>query len=132
MVPAMRVFKPSVGKRVMVLMPDSPAVSFAQLSVLPAPSDVTMPRPVTTTSGRPILSLPAVIFSLSSADALDHREAFASPVPDAGHQDWSHIPVRWPLQTGRVTGRKQTTMIKYGRGQRDVHGELRLQPVTEI
>ena len=44
------------GKRVMARMPDSPAVSLAQLSVLPAPSEVTTPRPVTTTIGRPILS----------------------------------------------------------------------------
>src|SRR5512142_2702524 len=62
----MRVFNPSVGKRVMALMPDSPAVSLAQLSVLPAPSEVTAPRPVTTTIGRPILSLPAAIFALLS------------------------------------------------------------------
>src|ERR1039458_7676041 len=40
-----------------IWMPDSPAVSLAQLSVLPAPSEVTTPRPVTTTIGRPILSL---------------------------------------------------------------------------
>src|SRR4026208_2220961 len=64
MVPAIRVFRPSVGKRVIVLMPDSPLVSLAQLSVLPAPSEVTTPSPVTTTTGRPILSLPAVIVSL--------------------------------------------------------------------
>src|ERR1700751_63761 len=73
MVPAMRVFKPSVGKRVMVLIPDSPAVSFAQLSDLPAPSDVTTPRPVTTTSGRPILSFPAAIFALLSRSVLPTR-----------------------------------------------------------
>ena len=48
----------------MVLMPDSPAVSFAQLSVLPAPSEVTTPRPVTTTIGRPNLSLPCCHRSL--------------------------------------------------------------------
>ncbi len=53
MEPAIVVFSPSVGKRVIVRMPDSPAVSFVQLSVLPAPSDVTMPMPVTTTIGRP-------------------------------------------------------------------------------
>jgi hypothetical protein len=53
MEPAIVVFRPSVGKRVMVWMPDSPAVSFAQLSALPAPSEVTMPMPVTTTIGRP-------------------------------------------------------------------------------
>ena len=55
-VPAIVVFSPSIGKRVTVRMPDSPAVSLAQLSALPAPSDVTMPMPVTTTIGLPKLS----------------------------------------------------------------------------
>src|SRR5882762_10337278 len=55
-VPAMVDFRPSTGKRVTVRMPDSPAVSFAQLSSLPAPSDVTTPMPVTTTIGLPNLS----------------------------------------------------------------------------
>src|SRR4029079_9313857 len=64
MVPAIRVFNPSVGKRVIVLMPDSPPASLAQLSLLPASREVTTPSPVTTTTGRPILSLPAVIASL--------------------------------------------------------------------
>ena len=94
MVPAMRVFRPSVGKRVIVLMPDSPAVSLAQLSALPAPSEVTTPRPVTTTSGRPILSLPVVIFRSPSANSFDQRETFASPVSDAGHHDLGQIPGR--------------------------------------
>src|SRR6185437_3318531 len=64
--PAMRVLSPSVGKRLMVRMPDSPAASLAQLSVLPAPSEVTTPRPVTTTIGRPILSLVLAICALLS------------------------------------------------------------------
>jgi hypothetical protein len=37
-------------------MPDSPAVSFFQLSALPAPSEVMTPMPVTTTTGRPFWS----------------------------------------------------------------------------
>src|SRR6185295_15470416 len=74
MVPAILVFKPSVGKRVIVLMPDSPPVSLAQLSVLPAPSEVTTPRPVTTTTGRPILSLPAAIVFLLNRPALRERD----------------------------------------------------------
>src|SRR5215510_9093642 len=64
MVPAILVFRLSVGKRVIALMPDSPPVSLVQLSLLPAPSEVTTPSPVTTTTGRPILSLPAAIASL--------------------------------------------------------------------
>ena len=59
--PAIVVFKPSVGKRVMVRIPDSPAVSFFQLSALPAPSEVTTPMPVMTTIGLPDLSRVAVI-----------------------------------------------------------------------
>ena len=53
--------RPSVGKRVIVLMPDSPAQSLAQLSVLPEPRDVTTPMPVTTTTGLPDLSRIAVM-----------------------------------------------------------------------
>jgi hypothetical protein len=34
-------------------MPDWPEVSFFQLSSLPMPSEVTMPMPVTATTGRP-------------------------------------------------------------------------------
>ncbi len=52
-VPAMRVFKPSVAKRVMAWMPERPAVSSRQLSAVPTPSEVTTPMPVTTTIGRP-------------------------------------------------------------------------------
>jgi hypothetical protein len=59
----MVVFKPSIGKRVTVRMPDSPAVSFAQLSVLPAPSDVMTPIPVTTTIGLPNLSRSAAMIT---------------------------------------------------------------------
>ena len=61
-VPAIVVFRPSVGKRVMVRIPDSPAVSFVQLSALPEPSEVTTPMPVTTTIGLPNLSREAVMF----------------------------------------------------------------------
>ena len=64
-VPAIVDFRPSIGKRVTVRMPDSPAVSFSQLSALPAPSDVTTPMPVTTTIGLPNLSRGAVMMSPS-------------------------------------------------------------------
>src|SRR5262245_56255536 len=132
MVPAMRVFRPSVGKRLMVLMPDSPAVSFAQLSTLPAPNEVTTPRPVTTTSGRPDLSLPVAIFRSPSANAFDQRETFASPVPNTRYDNLCQIPGHWLLQTGQVTGRKQTTTTKRHGSQCDIHGELRLQSMAEI
>jgi hypothetical protein len=53
--PAIVVLRPSLAKRVMRWMPDSPAVSLAQLSAFPAPSEVMTPLPVTTTTGRPLL-----------------------------------------------------------------------------
>src|SRR5215510_1732722 len=125
----MRVFSPSVAKRVMVLMPDLPAVSLVQLSVLPAPSEVTTPRPVTTTCGRPDLSLPVAIFRSPSTIPLDQREAFAPPVANASYYDLHQIACHWPLDPGRVTRRKQTTMTKRDGSQRDIHSELRLQPM---
>src|SRR5438309_1530897 len=54
-VPAIVVLRPSLAKRVMRWMPDSPAVSLAQLSALPAPSEVITPMPVTTTTRCPLL-----------------------------------------------------------------------------
>jgi hypothetical protein len=64
-VPATLVFSESVPNRVIFRMPDSPAVRRRQLSLLPAPSEVTRPLPVTTTIGRPALSrmLPMYPFS---------------------------------------------------------------------
>ena len=83
--PAMVVLSPSTGNRLMRWMPDSPAVSFAQLSALPAPSEVTMPMPVTTTTGRPALSRWEDI-SVSFC-RFDERHALAAPVPDPGDDD---------------------------------------------
>ncbi len=62
--PAIVVLRPSLAKRVMRWMPDSPAVSLAQLSAFPAPSEVMTPMPVTTTTGRPFLSRADAISSL--------------------------------------------------------------------
>src|ERR1035438_3926031 len=123
MVPAMRVRRPSVGKRVMARMPDSPPVSLAQLSVLPAPSDVITPRPVTTTVGRPCLSFDDGIVRPPSAGPFYQCEAFAPPMPDPGHHDLLQIAGHRLLQSGRVAGRKQTTMIEYDGRQRHVHDE---------
>src|SRR5205809_5265701 len=79
-VPAIVVLRPSLAKRVMRWMPDSPAVSLAQLSALPAPSEVITPMPVTTTTGCPLL--PDAI-QASSADRFDKRHAPSPPVTDA-------------------------------------------------
>src|ERR1039458_9168423 len=130
--PAMRALRPSVAKRVMAGMPDSPAVSLAQLSVLPAPSEVTTPSPVTTTIGRPILSFVDGILCSPSANPVDQSEGFASPMSDTGHHDLAQFGAHRAFQPGRVAGREQTTMAERDRGQRHIHGELRFQPMTEI
>src|SRR5580704_1897449 len=52
----MVVRSPSVGKREIRFMPDTPPVNLLQLSDLPTPSEVTTPMPVTATTGRPSLS----------------------------------------------------------------------------
>ena len=65
----MVVRKPSVGKREMRRMPETPPVSFAQLSDVPMPSEVTTPIPVTAMIGRPFLSRVAVVIPLSFSRA---------------------------------------------------------------
>src|SRR5574340_729941 len=131
MVPAMRVFRPAVAKRVMLWMPDSPAVSFAQSSGLAAPSDVTMPVPVTTTTGRPCLSF-AVAIVVSSAGRLDNRQTFAAPVPDPGYHHLAQRAGHGLFQPGRVSWRKQPSMAEGDRSESDVHDELWFRPVPEI
>src|SRR3954463_14065595 len=112
----MRVFKLSVAKRVMPRMPDCPAVSFAQFSSLPAPREVIMPAPVTTTIGRPMLSLPAVI-STPSVDALDERQAFPAPMADAGDQHLLQRALHRLFETARVTWRKQFAVLQRQSGE---------------
>src|SRR5450755_3379880 len=102
-VPAIVDLRPSIGKRVTVRMPDSPAVSFFQLSVLPAPSDVTTPIPVTTTIGLPALSRGAVMFSPSVLpfyllDRLDQSHAFALPVTGSHDDNLGRRPGHFNLQ----------------------------------
>ncbi len=106
-VPAIVDFKPSIGKRVTVRMPDSPAVSFAQLSVLPAPSDVTTPMPVTTTIGLPNLSRGAVMISpvesraMCLLDCLDQGHALALPVAGPDDDNLGRRSGHFNLQPGR-------------------------------
>ncbi len=62
--PAIVVRSPASGKRLIRRMPDWPAVSRAQLSSNPWPSEVSTPMPVTTTTGRPWLSKSRAILTL--------------------------------------------------------------------
>src|SRR5262245_60722245 len=125
-------FSPSVGKRVMLWIPDSPAVSFFQLSVLPAPSEVTTPIPVTTTTGLPALSFVAVISASPSGHRLDKGEAFAAPMPDTRHHNLVQTAGHRSFHARLASWSEQLTMADCDRGERDIHGKLRLQPMAEI
>src|ERR1700716_1198936 len=135
-VPAIVVFRPSVGKRVMVRMPDSPAVSFVQLSALPEPSDVTTPIPVTTTIGLPNLSRVAVISTPSSrwtgsADCFDQRHAFAPPMASPHHDNLGRGFGYFNLQPGGIVRRKQCAARDRKRSKRKPQRKLRLHCMAE-
>src|SRR6476660_2576712 len=99
MVPAILVFRPSVGKRVIVLMPDAPLVSLAQLSLLPAPSESS--RQV---RSRPQQAAPSCPYPppslLSSTNPFNVSETFATPMTHAGYDHLLQLSGQRPLQTG--------------------------------
>src|SRR5439155_4834366 len=115
-VPANLVFRPSVAKRVMLRMPDLPAVRFFQFSYLPAPSEVTTPMPVTTTTGRPALSWEDDICS-PSGRRFEQREAFATPMSDRGDDRLGQRAFHGPLHARVVAWSEQTTMAQRERGE---------------
>src|SRR5882724_9663866 len=150
-VPAIVVRKPSVGKRVSVRMPDSPAVSFSQLSVLPAPSEVTTPIPVTTTIGRPNLSRAAVMLSPPFVpvrpaswlpesclpeswllDRLDQSHAFAPPVPGPDHHNLGRRLRHFNLHARGIAGRKQGAARHRQRRKAKSQRKLGLHGVAEL
>ena len=124
--------RPSVGKRVMRWMPDLPAVSLAQLSALPAPSEVTTPMPVTTTIGRPALSVmrrhAALLQPTASTSARPSPRQWPTPVTTTCFSGAVHRPL-----DARVVGRrKQTTTADARARPARIHRKLRLEPMTEI
>src|SRR5258705_12452031 len=116
-VPAIVVLRPSLAKRVMRWMPDSPAVSLAQLSPLPAPSEVITPMPVTTTTGCPFLP---DAMQASSADRLDKRHALSAPVADGGHRDAPKRAFILPFDPRRAHRREQIFSTAAQGGEREV------------
>src|SRR5258707_6439567 len=122
-VPAIVVLRPSLAKRVMRWMPDSPAVSLAQLSPLPAPSEVITPMPVTTTTGCPFLP---DAMQASSADRLDKRHALSAPVADGGHRDAPKRAFILPFDPRGAHRRGQHFLAAGRRGER--HASLVLRP----
>src|SRR5829696_3253614 len=130
--PATLVFRLSVAKRVILWMPDSPAVRRAQLSALPSPREVTTPKPVTTTIGRPALSVFADIMRSPSAHRFDQRQAFTPPMPHARDHHLRNGSIHGRFHTRFVSGREQLTTADNRRGQRDIHRKLRLQGMPKI
>src|SRR6185436_2089064 len=90
--PAIVVLSPSLAKRVMRWMPDSPAVSLAQLSALPVPSEVMTPMPVTTTIGRPRLSRADAMSALLHLTASIRAMPSPRQWPTAVTTTWSSGP----------------------------------------
>src|SRR5262249_3144145 len=133
MVPATLVFNPSVEKRVIARMPDSPAVRRCQFSLFPAPSDVMTPIPVTTTMGRPALSRVPCMFlgSPCSMDGFDERHALSPPMPDTGHDRLGQGTLRRTLDRRSVAGREQYAMTHREGRKRNIHRKLRLHPVAD-
>ena len=131
-VPAIVVFSPSVGKRVMVRMPDLPAVSFFQLSALPAPSEVTTPMPVTTTIGLPNLSRVAVMFPpcdhlIASTSAMPSPRQWPAPITTI----WDGACGHFNLEPRSLVGRKQRAARDRQRRQRQPQRKLRFHGVAE-
>src|SRR5687768_12071328 len=112
-------------------MPDSPAERRAQLSSLPSPSEVTTPYPVTTTIGRPALSFFAAISS-PSAGGFHQRQALAPPMADAGHDHLVDRAFGRRLDSRFIPRREELTTADDGRGQRNIHGKLRLHGMADI
>ena len=120
-VPAMVVFRPSVGKRVIGLMPDRPAAIALQLSDLPTPRDVTSPMPVTTTTRRPLLSKLALPMACASVHRRDEAEALAAPWAESGDEDSVGTRLARKLVAGAVERRIEDTL---GNGQgRERHSD---------
>ena len=110
-------------------MPEWPAVSARQLSCLPAPSEVSTPMPVTTTTGRPrLIEIRASHRRLLRR--LDHAPAprrangpRTSPAPGATRPSIGCL--------GGFERREQPAARQRHRRQRQVGGERRLQRVAE-
>src|SRR5690606_10862928 len=147
MVPAMVVRRCSVGKRVMRLIPERPAVSADQLSLRPTPSEVTTPMPVMATTGRPRLSRTPIAPSFvqdrdhysaltpwrrrgsarrlvgersatgRSLDRLDQAQAFAAPATPRVDDDRLRRRRHRLLEAGLVDGLVESLPRQRERGE---------------
>src|SRR5262249_34758879 len=126
-VPAIVVLRLAFGNRLMRRMPEVPAASLAQLSSLPAPSEVMIPIPVTTTVGFPLLSR----IALSLSRRFNEPHAFTAPVADGSDGDLMERTFIWLFDPGRVERREQLFATEHERRNGDVHHELRFHAVAD-
>src|SRR5678815_2225433 len=109
--PAIVVRRPSMGKRVMRWMPESPWVSRRQFSATPMPSEVIMPMPVTAMG---------LLISLA-IDRLHQRHAFALQMSPARDQNLAHAPVELRFdRLGRIERREQRAALQRRHRQHEV------------
>src|SRR5690606_26290784 len=123
----MVVLRWSVGKRVIGWMPERPAVSAAQLSSTPCPSDVTTPMPVMATIGRPRWSVVLVIGRLLSRD--DEGSALETMMSNGGGKRSLRRAVKFRLVLS-VECRIRRAVLYRERGKGDREGELRFAQMS--
>src|SRR5215471_13565956 len=66
------------------------------------------------------------------ASDLDQSQAFAAPMADPGDHDLRQWTLHRSLKSGVVASRKQVALADRKRGNREVHRELWLRPVTDM
>src|SRR5262249_31295492 len=78
--------------------------------------------------GKPVPTFPG--YALASD--LDQSQAFAAPMADPGDHDLRQWTLHRSLKSGVVASRKQVALADRKRGNREVHRELWLRPVTDM
>src|ERR1700694_4682995 len=114
-------------------MPDSPAVNFFQLSVLPVPSGVIMPMPVIATTGRPALSRRAPFaIVVASINPFNKRETLAPPMADARHQRLADSLCRRITGVAAAGSCEKLTAADRLAAKRNIGDKLRLHAIANM
>ena len=135
-VPAIVDFRPSIGKRVTVRMPDSPAVSFFQLSCL-AGAERGDDAHAGNDDDRPAEFVAwcchdsPVDTATSLLDGLDQGHAFALPVTGPHDHNLGRRLSLFNLEPGRIVRRKQRAARDRKCRQRQPQRKLGFQRVAE-
>src|SRR6516164_6891634 len=118
-------------------MPDFPALSLAQLSVLPMPSEVTTPIPVMAITGRPALSRCALAVGLLAAmmplsiHPVEQRQTFAAPIAHTGDNDLAQAR-RARAGIARSSRGEQFAVVDDGAANSQIRHELGVDAMADI